>query len=418
MNCARINTSHGDFNQYTEIINNVRSVCNVPIVLDTQGPGVRTVNDFIEFTAGQVISFGLSINIFNKLKKGIIVLLNDGLDVGTIVDIKEGLVFVKMKTNGSLKNKRSIIFKNVSLNLPCLTEKDEQSLKFAVKNNVEFVAISYTRNKNDVLLVQDKLKNSGIKLIVKIENNEGVKNFDEILSICDAVMVARGDLGVELDLETVPIIQKNIIKKCNKVGKPVIVATQMMESMITNKTPTRAETSDVANAIMDGADCVMLSGETSIGSNPELVIKTMTKICKNTEKFWIPESFNIDETDSQNVVTCNAASIAKTMNAQVICLTRSGFSARMINRFRPNNNVIAITPDELVSKQLMISYGVMPVFYPNVKEFNTKEVDDITKHCIKLGLLKREDTVVFVAGLFIKKTTNAIVVYEVKELLK
>ncbi len=418
MNAARINMSHGDFNQYLEIISNVRNSCNIPIIIDTQGPEVRTINENIKFKKGDIVSFGLNVNIFSKLKKGLRFFINNGLDEGVIENIKDGKVYAVMKNDGELYPNKSISFRDVKLNLPSLTKKDLEGIEFAKKNDIEFIALSFTRNKKDVLYIQEKLKGSSIKVIAKIENQEGVDNFDEIISVADGAMVARGDLGTEIDAENVPIIQKEMIKKCNLMGKPVIVATQMMESMVNNKIPTRAEVSDVANAIIDGADCVMLSAETSIGRYPILVVKTMAKICLNTEKHHSPTFIGNESKNIEDIIAYNAGIVSSQLDAKIICLTRSGYTARIINRSRPKNYIIAFTPNRIISLQLMINYGIFPIYYKELNEYNSDEVHNITKLCLEKKFINESDNIVFSAGLFIKKTTNTIIAYKVKELME
>jgi pyruvate kinase len=418
MNAARINMSHGDFAQYDKIISNLRSVCSVPVILDTQGSEVRTVNEVIIFKKGEIISFGLSVDIFKNLKKDDILFLNDGLDEGVIVKISDKKIFLKMKNDGKLMSNKSISFKDVKLDLPLLTKKDYEGLNYAIKNNIEFVALSFTCNKKDVLFAKEKLKGSRIKIIAKIENQKGVDNIDEIILASDAVMVARGDLGIEISSEKIPLIQKEIIKKCNLAGKPVIVATQMMESMIVNKTPSRAETSDVANAIIDGTDALMLSAETSIGKYPGLVVKAMSKICINTESNYV-NCFDIENMSKKidDVIAHNVYLVSEKLNAKIICLTRSGYTAKMINKFKPKNFLLAFTPSNIVANQLMISYGIIPIFYEKIHEFEKKNVYDLTKFCLNNKLINMKDTIVFSAGLFIKKSTNTIIAYKVNELL-
>ncbi len=418
MNSARINLSHGDFEQYEKIIENVRNVSDIPILLDTQGPEVRTVNEDIVFEEDDVIEFSLSVDIYDKLSKGVEVLFNDGMNNGEIIDVKKDSVRVKMMNNGELRKNKSIIFRNIDIELPVLTEKDEKGIKFAVKNNIEFIGVSYTSSADDLRLVKKKLKNTGIRVIAKIENKEGVDNFNEILEEAHGVMIARGDLGVEMPSEKVPMIQKKIIKKCNIIGEPVIVATQMMESMIKSKNPSRAETSDVANAILDGADCLMLSGETSIGDYPVIVVNKMNKICLNTESLAEMPHYELEKIDVENIITDYAFGVADELDAQIICLTRSGHTARMLSRFKPKKNIIAITPEKIVEKQLMINYGVMPQYYEGMEEYDTDELFKTTRMCVKNNLIKKDETIVFVAGFFIKKTTNTITVFKAKDLLK
>lgn len=415
MNACRINMSHGDFKQYTKMIKNIRSVCNVPIILDTQGPEVRVVNKTKLFKKNEIVNIKLSVNIYSQLKKGKKILFNDGLDKATIVSIKKNSVDIKMNSNGKLINNRSVLIKNINIKLPILSKKDEQGIKFAVKNKLDFVAVSFANSAKNINLVKKKLGKSGIQIIAKIENALGVKKFDEILNASDAIMVARGDLGTEIPSEKIPLLQKEMIEKSNIEGKPVIVATQMMESMINNRTPTRAETSDVANAILDGADSVMLSAETSIGKHPALVVKTMTKICKNTEKSPHMPSYETINISVEDAITNNAFQIADNLGAKIICLTRSGYTARMICRFKPDDEIIAITPNEKVARQLMISYAVNAIIFKELKE--EEKIKTTTKFCVKKKLINKNDLILFVAGLFVKKTTNTIIVYRAKEII-
>lgn len=415
MNACRINTSYGDYNQYSRIIKNVRNNGVAPIILDTQGREVRILNEACEVKNGEVIDLKLSLNVYKKLKTGWRVLINDGLLTGKIIKVNKNGVSVKLDNNGSLLKYRNIIFKDKDLNLPVLSKNDYETLKYAVKKKVEFVAVSYTRNAGDLDFVRKKLKNSSIKVISKIEDKSGVKNYKSIIKASDAVMIARGDLGVEIPSEKIPLIQKKIIDECNKQGKPVIVATQMMESMISNNTPTRAETSDVANAILDGADCLMLSGETSIGNHPDLVVKTMKRICVNTENEDVKSDFETKSSSIVDNITNNAFKLSDELNARIICLTRSGYTARMISRFKPKKEVLTFTNNKMMRNQLMINYAIKPLFF---KELDKYDVKKMTRECVKKRLIKKTDLIVFVAGLFIKNTTNTITVYKVNELLK
>lgn len=409
MNAARINTSYGDYKQYDTIIRNVRSAAEMPVILDTQGPEVRILNNNAFVKKGDLIELKLSVNVYSKLKKGIKVLINDGLIEGVISKVNKSNIIVLIKSSGELVKYRNIVFKNYNLNLPVLTLKDVKSLKYAVRKKVEFIALSYTRSSKDVELVKKKLENSGVLVIAKIEDKLGVKNHKEIIKASDAVMIARGDLGVEIPSEKIPLIQKDIISECNKLGRPVIVATQMMESMITNTSPTRAETSDVANAILDGADCVMLSGETSIGKHPPLVVKTMKKICLNTERSEEMPDFEIKSKELVDNITSKAFNLSVELNARIICLTRSGYTARMISRFKPEREIIAFTKNKMVKNQLLLSFGVKPFVSSDYDNYDVKK---ITTYCLKNKLIKAEDLIVFVAGLFIKNTTNTITVFK------
>jgi pyruvate kinase len=418
MNAARINMSHGDFSQYDKILNNLRSVCNVPVILDTQGPEARTVNERIVFKKGDIVGFGLTADVFKKLRKNDIIFLNDGVDEGAISEIIGKRVFLRMKNDGELMPNRSIYVKDADLGLPLFSKKDELGFMYALKNNIEFIALSFAGSKNDVLAAKEKLKGSNAKVIAKIENQKGVDNIDEIISAADAIMVARGDLGIETPSEKIPLIQKEIIMKCNISGKPVIVATQMMESMVNSKTPTRAETSDVANAIIDGADAVMLSAETSIGKYPALAVKAMSKICLSTEANHNSATGMENKSGEINdVIAYNVYLVSEKLDAKIVCLTRSGYTARMIGRFKPNNPIIAFTPFKIIANQLMISYGVIPIFYDKMGEYADDKVYGITKFCLKNGLINEKDTIVFSAGLFIKKSTNTMIAYKVKDLI-
>ncbi|VVB74593.1 Pyruvate kinase [Candidatus Tiddalikarchaeum anstoanum] len=413
MNACRINLSYGNFEQYSTIIANIRKIGDIPIILDTAGPELRVLNNDAKFEKGDVLDIDVSANISHVLTKGMTLLINDGANSAKVTDVNKKKIKILMENNGILVKNRKLVVKGVNFNLPLLSEKDVEGLNFAVKKDIDFVAVSFTNSADDIKTVRDKLKNSGVKILAKIESKLGVDNFEEILKTCDGVMVARGDLGVEIASERIPLIQKMIIRKCNNAGKPVIVATQMMESMITNNTPTRAETSDVANAVIDGADTVMLSGETSIGRHPALVVKAMRKICRLVEESRIT-SFDIVK-NMHNLITLNAFKIAEELNGKIICLTRSGYTARMISRFSKANDIIAVTENDNVKRQLMISYGVSPLMH-NIGDDNDKVIR-ITRHCLNNKIIKKDDVIVFVAGLFLKNTTNTIIVYKAGELV-
>lgn len=426
MDAVRINTAHGDFDQYREIIRITREVGEIPIIMDIKGPEIRTRNkSSIEAQLGEVIVAGFgdedltfSYNFYDEIELGDKILIGDGAVVTNLVKKENGKLFLRVEDEGIIEKNKGVNIPNRSLNIPNLSQKDLEAIEFSKENEVEILALSFTRDAKDVKNLREKMGSSGQAVIAKIENHQGVKNIDKILEEADAIMVARGDLGVEIDYEKVPLIQKDIIRRCNQIGKVVITATQMLESMVNNPTPTRAEASDVANAILDGSDSVMLSGETSIGKYPVECVEMMTKIAREAERMLTGKVamngfINISQTVSKSInLIANSMPLDK-----IVTLTRSGYTARMIARFRLKQPIIAVTDNQIVKRQLELVYGVQPVY------IRYREAGDIIRNTAEIlkqkGLVDEKDYVLFTAGVRTRQAheSNLIEIHRISDLL-
>ena len=435
MNACRINTAHGDFEQYKTIIKTVRSIAPLPIILDIKGPEVRlqmqrSLPNYnqLPIKKGSKIEVGdpkskmslsFSCSILKKLKPGDHVCFNDG-NLQTVVESKRNKhVVLRAKNDFILRDGVGVNVINKSLNLPSLSKKDYAAISFAKKNKIEYIALSFCRNKKDVLSLRRKLAGTAINIIAKIENFEGVENIDEIIKYSDGIMVARGDLGIELPSERVPLIQKDILAKCSEQGKPDIVATQMLKSMVASNHPTRAETSDVANAILDGADSVMLSEETAMGAFPVESVTEISKIAREVEPridrhVELHTSSHVSDSISFAVYEmCRSLNVDK-----IVTLTVSSYTTRMIARFRPTIPIIAVTNNPVVRNQMELHFGVIPVLID--KRPRQDEILHTALACYKKGLLKKNDRVIFAAKLFTSKPkiSNVLQVHKMKELLE
>ncbi len=427
MDCVRINTAHGDIKQYANVVKNVRIASKkIPIMLDVKGPEIRVrLQKEIEIEYNQLFQIGFSktefpyfsCNFYDQVNINQKVYFDNGAIETIIVSKKNKKLVLKALTNATIKQNKGVNIPNTEINIPPLSEKDKEVIEFALKHDIAFIALSFTRTAKDILDLRKKLGDKNIAIIAKIENHQGIKNFNEILEESDGIMIARGDLGVEIPAEKIPLIQKDLIKRCNQAGKIVITATQMLETMINNPTPTRAETSDVANAILDGSDVLMLSGETAIGKFPIKVIETITKITKEVEPMIKSNvDLNANGTISTEIAKATYV-IAKQINAhKIVCLTRSGFTARMLSRFRLNKNIIAITPNNICCQQLGLVYGVKAYVG---KEYESKPIIKIAKMLYAKGVLSREDNVVFTAGFLssFMKASNRIEVHNIGDMM-
>ena len=398
MNVMRLNFSHGDFEEHGGRIKTLREINkelnkNVAILLDTKGPEIRT-GDFVggktEFKKGQVSTicvediegtserFTITYkDLYKDVKPGGFILVNDG-QVELLVDHIEGTDIVCVAANdGEVKNKRGINVPGIKLGFDYLSPKDISDLTFGANQPFDYVAASFCRRAQDIIDIKKLLIENGrndIQILAKIENQEGVENVDEILDIADGIMVARGDLGVEVPAEDVPLIQKSIIKKCNAAGKIVITATQMLESMQENPRPTRAEVSDVANAIYDGTDAIMLSGESAQGKYPEEAVLTMNKIAHKIEGNLDYASIlrrairTADNSNSSEAICMSVAEIAANFNVSaIIAFTETGATAKRMSRYRPHCPIIAPTPFDDTVKKLALNWGVKPVLCKSMK---------------------------------------------------
>ena len=393
MNVARLNFSHGSHEQHLETINNIKEVRRtlkqpIAIMLDTKGPEIRLgsiANGLIKLQAKQKIKLVAGeaknadevpitpFDVIEVLSPGQKILFDDGYIIGNVIEKTPDYVVVEIQNVGVLKSKKSVNIPNVKLPLPAITEQDLEDLKFGCKHDVDLVAASFIRSADHILEIKkilEKENASDILVIAKIESSEGVENFDEIAEASDGIMVARGDLGVEVDLSLVPKLQKVMINKCYDACKPVVIATQMLETMINNPRPTRAEVSDVANAIYDSASAVMLSAETAAGKYPIETVAQMKKIIFETEQdfdyknFFYKES-HIEYSDISSSVAVASVKTAYSSNSKAIfAITKTGFTARLLTRLRPKMPSIVLTKSEKKYNQLSFNWGVIPLYSP------------------------------------------------------
>lgn len=406
MNCARINTAHGDFIQYKKMIENIRSVSKIPIMLDIKGPEIRVkTNSSVELRKGETVEVGFdknspvrfTYNLYNEIKKGTLILMEDGEVKTKVFDKVNGKLILKAVSGCTIKDSKSINIPSIKLKTPALSKKDKESIKFAIRNKVPYIALSFTRNAEDVNRIKRLMKGSNIGVISKIENFEGIENIDEIIDVSEGVMVARGDLGIEIEFEKLPMFQKEIIAKCNRHGKIVIVATQMLQSVIENPRATRAEISDVANAILDGADSVMLSGETAVGRYPINAINIMKKIALEVENDASNAAMIHPPKGVSEKITRTIFDLSEHLNPDaIIAITRSGYVPRMITKYRIDMPLIAVTDNKVVFEQLQLVYAVRPLL---VKSLNkNKEIYEIARVCTYKGAVNAKDLVIFASG--------------------
>ena len=427
MNCVRINTAYGDFRRYKKIVENVRKVAEIPVMVDLKGPEIRLKTkkeqsvkkgEFLDVGFnGEAISFNH--NFINEMKVGDIVFIDNGRVRTKIVEKSNGSLQLLVESDGVVSNGKGVNVPNKQLTVPTLSLRDLKIIDFAKDHEIEFLALSFTRNGKDVENLKAAAEGFDGAVVSKIENFEGISNFKEILRVSDTIMVARGDLGVEIEPERVPLVQKSLIMKCNQVGKTVITATEMLESMMFQPNPTRAEVSDVANAILDGTDATMLSGETAIGKFPSEAVAMMTRIAHETEKATKSTIENRGFINISDTVSWSIQRIGETMPlTKIVTLTRSGYTAKMISRFKVPEQVIAVTPSPVVKKQLELVYGVLPVVYDYEKEEDRIHSVACMLHSKKL--LIPEDLVLFTAAFRtkIKHSSNLIEIHSLKELLE
>lgn len=449
MNVARLNFSHGTHEEHLAKIKSIRKVrrkLNAPvaIMLDTKGPEIRTGNfnvdevylkpdDVFTLTTRDVEGTEDIVSVSyeglpNDVEVGSNIYIDDGLVQLEVTDIIDGTdVVCKVLNTGILSNHKGVNLPGSKTNLPSLTPKDIDDIKFGIENDIDFIAASFVRKKEDVYDIRKVLEDHGgdhIKIISKIESQEGVDNIEEIIEASDGIMVARGDLGVEIRTELIPIVQKEIIRKANKAAKPVITATQMLDSMIRNPRPTRAETTDVANAIIDGTDCVMLSGETAGGKYPVEAVRTMRNICITTE---LSDDFieNIYQTNisssftTTNAIAKNTCDLAETLDAKaIISCTASGNTSRVISKFKPKTNSVAATTTERVARQLSVVWGVYPIVIQEAQETD-ELIDRAIFGAINEGFVSEGDLTVVTAGipLGISGNSNLIKVHIIGDII-
>ncbi|WP_281512816.1 pyruvate kinase [Mammaliicoccus vitulinus] len=423
MNVARLNFSHGSHEEHKGRIDTIRKVSarlnkNIGILLDTKGPEIRTnnmKNGLIELTKGSEVTvktteiegtpeaFSVTYEkLAEDVEVGSTILLDDGLIELTVksVDVNTGDVVCHVENTGELKNKKGVNLPGVKVNLPGITDKDASDIRFGIDQNVDFIAASFVRRSSDVLDIRSILEekeNNTIKIIPKIENEEGIDNIDEILQVSDGLMVARGDMGVEILPEAVPMVQKQLIQKCNKLGKPVITATQMLDSMQRNPRCTRAEASDVANAIYDGSDAVMLSGETAAGLYPEEAVRTMQNIAVAAEeaqdyKKLLSDRSKMIDTNLVNAIGVSVAHTALNLNVESIV------AAQTISKYRPQSHIIAVTPNETTARHMTLVWGVLPVVKKG-KQTTDELLNNAVSTAVNTGLVDNGDLIIITAGV-------------------
>ncbi len=440
LNVARLNFSHGTHEEHAKTIETFRRVrdrlgVSAAVMLDTKGPEIRiktfrdghvflSAGDTFTFTSDEVEGDGEKVSITypdlpRQLKPGTKILLDDGKLRFKVKSATDTDIVCEVVVGGELKNRKSINIPNVPIDMPYMSEADKSDILFGIEHDVDFVAASFVRTAADVITLRKFLDYNGghkIKIISKIENAQGVKDFDSILKESDGIMVARGDMGVEIAFERLPGIQKRFIRRCYSSGKIVITATQMLESMVTSLTPTRAEISDVANAVFDGTSAVMLSGETAMGIDPANVVAVMAKIAEHAESdalemhAYSGYKYEVDADDTTNAICDAACTTARDLKAKaIIAVTQSGYTARLVSKFRPSETIVAATPDKKTFHQLSMSWGVLPVL-----ALDQTDTDRLFRHAIdcakNIDAVKKGDTVVITGGvpLQINGTTNTL----------
>lgn len=440
-NVFRFNFSHGTHEEHLDRMEMVHQAVettgkDVAILLDTKGAEIRTTvqataNGKINFTSGDTLRIAMDPELegtqekiavtyeglFDDVHEGGHVLFDDGLIDMLILekDHQNRELIVEVQNTGVLGSRKGVNAPGVAINLPGITEKDEEDIRFGLQHEINFIAASFVRKAQDVLDIREILEDTNmthVQIYPKIESQEGIDNIDSILKVSDGVMVARGDMGVEIPAEMVPMVQKDIIKKCNAVGKAVITATQMLESMQENPRPTRAEASDVANAVFDGTDATMLSGESANGNYPVEAVATMARIDEEAEKAMLRRgSYQINQFDKTNVTETIGLSVARAAkNLGVKCIvaaTESGHTAKMISKYRPDANILAVTFDERTKRGLMMNWGVYPTV--TAKPATTDEMFELaTKKSVELGFAQEGDLILITAGVPVgeRGTTN------------
>ena len=437
MNVARCNFSHATYDEHKkrmDMIKKLRKEVGQPvaILLDTKGPEVRVKNfkdgrvtleegQLFTLTADEVEGTKDKVSVtynrlYEDLEVGMRVLIDDGLIEMTVEQVDRTNIVCRVTNGGVVSNHKGVNVPDVDLSMPYISDKDREDILFGISQDVDFIAASFVQKKEDILQLRRLLEKNGgsdIKIIAKIENAQGVTNIDDIIEVSDGIMVARGDMGVEIPYEEVPVIQKKIIKKVYRTGKQVITATQMLESMIKNPRPTRAETTDVANAVYDGTSAIMLSGETAAGAYPVEAVKTMVRIAERTEqdvdyrkRFYQ----NARETDADitNAICHASCTTALDLNAKaIVTVTKSGTSARMLSKYRPESDIISCATTEKVCRQLSLTWGVTPIVIKEEKEvFHL--FDKAIQAAVKMKLLEAGDLTVITSGvpIGVSGTTN------------
>ncbi|MCH4123297.1 MAG: pyruvate kinase [Levilactobacillus sp.] len=437
-NIFRFNFSHGDHEEHLGRLENVHKAekitgKTVGIMLDTKGAEIRTTVEQggkLNFKTGDQFRISMDDSLegtkekiavtypglYDDVHEGGHVLFDDGL-LDTVVDKKDEAtkeLVVTAQNDGVLGSRKGVNAPGVSINLPGITEKDSDDIRFGLDHEINFIAASFVRKPQDVMDIRELLEEKHmehVQIFPKIESQEGINNFDDIIKVSDGLMVARGDMGVEIPTENVPLVQKALIKKCNLLGKPVITATQMLDSMQENPRPTRAEASDVANAVFDGTDATMLSGESANGEYPVQAVATMNRIdikAENALKDFGRDNLDFDNGDVTESIGASVARVANQLGVKtIVAATESGYTAKMISKYRPNADILAVTFDDRTRRGLMVNWGVYPIV--TEKPSNTDEMFDLAAaKAVETGLAKEGDLILITAGVPVgeRGTTN------------
>lgn len=445
MNIARLNLSHGTLEEHRNRIHNIRAISAeqnklVSILLDIQGPKIRTglmPDGSREVEEGELLAFSpdpemvqdgcIHIgydDLLNDIQKGSTIFLDDGLIELVVERVESDRAFCRVVTGGTLKGRKGVSLPGVTVGLPALTTNDLEHLRFGVEERVDYFAASFVRKAEHVRAVEGIIRDlkGTQRIVAKIENAEGVANMAEIVEAADAIMVARGDMGVELPPEDVPVVQKRLIKKCNEAGKPVITATQMLDSMARSPRPTRAEATDVANAIFDGTDAVMLSGETAVGRYPVRVVEVMDRIAHRAEAamdfplFLDRARHGSGGSIAEAIARATSELVQDLRVRAILCSTQSGATARLLSKYRPKVPIIALTPHEHIARHLMLAWGVHPFIGPPEGDLDAI-IDAAIYIARQQGIIETGDTVAIVAGVRtgVPGSTNLLQVYTVTE---
>jgi pyruvate kinase len=447
MDVIRLNFSHGTHREHRQTLDSIceatkRTGGEVAVVQDLQGPRIRigglsapsvelkSGSQFV-LTTERILGDAKRVstnyaNLAKDVQPGDTILLDDGRLLLRVVEINQNDILCEVEVGGKLSANKGINLPGTSISVPSLTEKDIQDLEFGIQNDVDYVALSFVRTADDIRELRNAItkrveEGHFLPIIAKIEKPQAVDNIDDIIAETDGIMVARGDLGVEMPPEDVPMLQKMIIKKCNRVGKPVIIATQMLESMIHSPTPTRAEASDVANAVVDGGDALMLSGETSVGEYPIQAVQIMGRIIRKMESEKVSPARILEQDlgiidDRLDALGRSACVLAEQMNASaIVTVTHSGETAKVVSRYRPRAKIIAITDRTRILRHLNLVWGVNGLVVEDLKDDSDRALEKIQKRLVNTGLIKRGEYVVMLAGLpfFARGSANFIKVGQI-----
>ncbi|MER3523933.1 MAG: pyruvate kinase [Ignavibacteria bacterium] len=443
----RLNFSHGTYEDHLRAFANIQEAAQrtgefITVLQDLQGPKIR-IGDFnvpfVELHQGDHFTITTEsimgdrskvsttyANLTRDVRPGDMILLDDGKLRVRVLEVRGNDVHTEVIIGGTLSAHKGINLPNVAVSTPSLTAKDIQDLEFGIKHDIDYVALSFVRTADDIrqlrkAIIEGIEKSRFLPIVAKIEKPQAIANIDEIIAEADAIMIARGDLGVELPPEDVPMLQKKIIRKCNAAGKPVIIATQMLESMINSPTPTRAEANDVANGVLDGADAVMLSGETSVGKYPLEAVQIMDRIIRKVEQEHLGTQRLLNHTPSgvssrHDALGRAACVLAEQMNAAaIVCVTHSGETASVLSRYRPRTRILAITDRAKILRRLNLIWGVHGIVVESLEEDSDKAVRQIQEKLLNLGLIRRGEYMVLLAGqpFFARGSTNFIEVEKV-----